>query len=81
MNKIFSQALKYFAGGDTILAYSAWYERIKTPQKTLEFKNEKKESQSADWSTSVFVFLFTLKLILWSGLLKSMKVLFNLNIH
>jgi len=40
MNKIFSQALKYFAGGDTILAYSAWYERIKTPQKTLEFKNE-----------------------------------------
>lgn len=42
MNKIFSQALKYFAGGDTILAYSLCYERIKTPHKTLEFQNEMK---------------------------------------
>ena len=42
MNKIFSQALKYFAGGDTILAYSVCYEWIKTPHKTLEFQNEMK---------------------------------------
>jgi len=40
MNKIFNQAWKYFAGGATVLAYGAWYERIKTPQKTLEFKKE-----------------------------------------
>jgi len=40
MNKLFNQAWKYFAGGATVLAYSAWFERIKTPQKTLEFKNE-----------------------------------------
>lgn len=40
MNKVFNQAWKYFAGGATVLAYSAWFERIKTPQKTLEFKNE-----------------------------------------
>jgi hypothetical protein len=40
MNKIFNQAWKYFAGGATVLAYGAWYDRIKTPQKILEFKNE-----------------------------------------
>lgn len=40
MNKIFNQAWKYFAGGATVLAYGAWYDRIKTPQKTLEYKNE-----------------------------------------
>jgi hypothetical protein len=40
MNKIFNQAWKYFAGGATVLAYGAWYDRIKTPGKTLEFKNE-----------------------------------------
>jgi hypothetical protein len=40
MNKIFNQAWKYFAGGATVLAYGAWYYRIKTPQKTLEYKNE-----------------------------------------
>ncbi len=40
MNKLFNQAWKYFAGGATVLAYSAWFERIKTPQKTLEFKND-----------------------------------------
>jgi len=47
MNKIFSQAWKYFAGGATILAYDAWYERIKTPHKTLEFQNEMKSYFSA----------------------------------
>jgi len=40
MNKIFNQAWKFFAGGATVLAYGAWYDRIKTPQKTLEYKNE-----------------------------------------
>jgi hypothetical protein len=40
MNKIFNQAWKYFAGGATVLAYGAWYESIKTPKKTLEYKNE-----------------------------------------
>lgn len=40
MNKVFSQAWKYFAGGATVLAYSSWYEQIKTPEKTLVFKNE-----------------------------------------
>jgi len=40
MNKIFNQAWKYFAGGATVLAYGAWYDRIKTPQKTLDYKNE-----------------------------------------
>ena len=42
MNKIFNQAWRYFAGGATVLAYGAWYDRIKTPEKTLEFKNEMK---------------------------------------
>src|ERR1700682_2397880 len=40
MNKIFNQAWKYFAGGATVLSYNAWYDSIKTPQKTLEYKNE-----------------------------------------
>lgn len=40
MNKIFNQAWKYFTGGATVLAYGAWYDSIKTPQKTLEYKNE-----------------------------------------
>jgi len=40
MNKVFNQAWKYFAGGATVLAYGAWYDRIKTPQKTLEFKKD-----------------------------------------
>jgi hypothetical protein len=40
MNKIFNQAWKFFAGGATVLAYGAWYDRIKTPQKSLEYKNE-----------------------------------------
>jgi hypothetical protein len=40
MNKIFNQAWKYFAAGATVLAYGAWYDSIKTPQKTLEYKNE-----------------------------------------
>jgi hypothetical protein len=40
MKKIFNQAWKYFAGGATVLAYGAWYERLKSPQKTLEFKKE-----------------------------------------
>ena len=40
MNKIFNQAWKFFAGGATVLAYGAWYNRIKTPKKTLEYKNE-----------------------------------------
>ena len=35
MNKIFNQAWKYFAGGVTVLAYGAWFERIKTSQKKL----------------------------------------------
>ena len=40
MNKIFNQAWKYFAGGATVLAYSSFFDRIKTPEKTLEFKKE-----------------------------------------
>jgi hypothetical protein len=40
MNKVFNQAWNFFAGGATVLAYSAWFERIKTPQKSLEFKKE-----------------------------------------
>lgn len=40
MNKIFNQAWKYFASGATVLAYGVWYERVKSPQKTLEFKKE-----------------------------------------
>lgn len=40
MNKIFNQAWKYFAGCAIVLAYTAWYERLKTPQKTSEFKKE-----------------------------------------
>lgn len=39
MNKIFNQAWKYFAGGATLLGYQAFYERLKTPANTLEFKN------------------------------------------
>jgi hypothetical protein len=39
MNKIFNQAWKYFAGGATILAYQAFFERLQSPAKTLEFKN------------------------------------------
>jgi len=40
MNKIFNQAWRYFAGGATVLAYGTLYDRIKTPQKNLEYKNE-----------------------------------------
>ena len=39
MSKIFNQAWKYFAGGATILGYQAFYERLQSPEKTLEFKN------------------------------------------
>jgi hypothetical protein len=39
MNKNFNQAWKYFAGGATIFGYLAFYERLKTTAKTLEFKN------------------------------------------
>jgi hypothetical protein len=40
MNKIFNQVWKYFAGGATVLAYGAWFDRMKTPQKSSEFKKE-----------------------------------------
>lgn len=40
MNQIFNQAWKFFAGGATVLAYGAWYDRIKTPKKSLVYKNE-----------------------------------------
>lgn len=40
MNKIFSNGWKYFAGGATVLSYNAWYEQLKSPQKSLEMKNE-----------------------------------------
>jgi hypothetical protein len=39
MNKFFNQAWKYFAGGATILGYQAFYERLQSNEKTLEFKN------------------------------------------
>jgi hypothetical protein len=38
MNKVFNTAWKSFAGGATVLAYSAWFERIKTPRKSMEFQ-------------------------------------------
>jgi hypothetical protein len=40
MNKIFNQAWKYFAGGATVFTYNVWFDRFKTPQKTLQFKKE-----------------------------------------
>jgi hypothetical protein len=42
MNKIFNQAWKYFAGSATILGYQAFFERLQSPAKTLEFKNNLK---------------------------------------
>jgi hypothetical protein len=39
MSKNFNQSWKYFVGGVTILGYQAFFERLQSPEKTLEFKN------------------------------------------
>jgi len=43
MIKLFNQNWKYIAGGGTLLAYQAWYDRIKSAQKAQETKAETME--------------------------------------
>lgn len=40
MLKLFNQNWKYVAGGGTVLAYQAWYDRIKSAEKAKEAKLE-----------------------------------------
>lgn len=40
MRSIFNQTWKYFAGGATVLAYGAWFDRMKNPERALALKKE-----------------------------------------
>ena len=40
MKNIFNQTWKYFAGGATVLGYSAWFDRMKNAERALAFKKE-----------------------------------------
>lgn len=39
MNKILNKAYKYFVGGATVLAYGAWYDQLKNPQRAIELNS------------------------------------------
>lgn len=40
MKNIFNQTWKYFAGGATVLAYGAWLDRMKNPERVLALKKD-----------------------------------------